>query len=166
MVKAPKTAQLQIRVTGAQKGAIQRAAARAGLDMSSFVLSRVLSVPATQFQDVVRASASAGAESRFALAELNTLLSGLTAGELRDTVASAPEKALAPLLANTIAAMVEWACARRGIAPPEWTRGIEPLPDPAFGSSLQSLRLHLLKSSPAPFRRRNLFIDASLGHQV
>lgn len=164
MVKAPKTAQLQIRVTGAQKSAIQRAAARAGLDMSSFVLSRVLSVPATQFQDVVRASA--GAESRFALAELNTLLSGLTAGELRDTVASAPEKALAPLLANTIAAMVEWACARRGIAPPEWTRGIEPLPDPAFGSSLQSLRLHLLKSSPAPFRRRNLFIDASLGHQV
>jgi hypothetical protein len=68
--------------------------------------------------------------------------------------------------ANTIAAMVEFACARRAIALPAWTGEIEPLAEPVFGSALQSLRLYLLKSSPAPFRRRNLFVDATLGSQV
>jgi hypothetical protein len=134
------------------------------MDMSSFVLSRVLSVPATRFQDTV--AACAGPASRFALAELNTQLATLTAGELRDAIAAPPAVSLAPLLANTVAAMVELACARNAISLPAWLRAIDPLPEPVFGSSLQSLRLHLLKSSPAPFRRRNLFIDATLGDQV
>lgn len=159
-----KTAQLQIRVTGAQKSVIQRAAARAGMDMSTYVLSCVLSVPATQFQDAV--AACAGPESRFALAELNAWLSSVLVGELRDAIAAAPTVALTPLLANTIAAMVELACAQHGMVPPAWTREIEPLDEPAFGSALQSVRLHLLKSSPAPFRRRNIFIDASLGDRI
>jgi hypothetical protein len=164
MAQTPKTAQLQIRVSAAQKGAIQRAAQRAGMGMSNYVLSRVLSVPATQFQDTV--TRCAGHESRFGLAELNALLSTLPAGELREAIAAPPAVSLTPLLANTIAAMVELACARRGIALPVWTVGIEPLPEPAFGSALQGVRLHLLKSSPASFRRRNLFIDATLGDQI
>jgi hypothetical protein len=164
MIPAPKSAQLQIRVSSAQKSAIQRAALRAGMDMSSYVLSRVLSVPATQFQDTV--AQCAGPESRFALAELNALLSSLSAGELREAIAAPPAVSLTPLQANTIAAMVELACARCGIALPSWTGGIEPLSEPAFGSALQSVRLHLLKTSPAPFRRRNLFVDATLGDQI
>jgi hypothetical protein len=164
MAQTAKTAQLQIRLSIAQKHAIQRAAARAGQDMSAYVLSRVLSVPASQFQDAVRNCARS--ESRFALAELNTLFSGLSAGELREAIADLPPVALAPHSSNTIAAMVELACARLDIAPPVWTRGIEPLAEPAFASALQSVRLHLLKSSPAPFRRRNLFVDATLRDQV
>jgi hypothetical protein len=164
MAKTPKTAQLQIRVTGVQKGAIQRAAVRAGMDMSSYVLSRVLSVPAIQFQDVVKDCA--GPESRYALAELNTLLSSLSAGELGEAISAPPTVPLEPFLANTIAAMVELACAKHGIALPAWTRGIEPLDVPAFASALQSVRLHLLKSSPEPFRRRNLFIDATIGDRI
>jgi hypothetical protein len=164
MSRAVKSEQLQIRVTRAQKSAIQSAAARAELDMSSFVLSRVLSVPATQFQDAV--SACAGAEPRYALAELNALLAGLVAGELRAAVAAAPSVSLTPFLANTVAAMVELACGRLAVAPPAWTRSIEPLAEPAFASKLYSIRLHLLKSSPAPFRRRNLFVDSSLGDRV
>ena len=164
MILTQKSAQLQIRVSAAQKSAIQRAALRAGMDMSKYVLSRVLSVPAAQFQDTVRPCAGPG--SRHALAELNTFLSDLSAGELRDAIAAAPIVALTPFLANTVAAMVELACARRGMVPPAWTRDIEPLDEPAFGSALQSVRLHLLKSSPAPFRRRNLFIDASVGDRI
>ena len=164
MAQAPKSAQLQVRVTAAQKSAIQRAAARAGMDMSSYVLARVLSFPATQFQDFVAACTEG--DYRFALAELNTLLATLSAGELREAIAVRPTASLSPFLANTVAAMVELACAQRGIAPPAWAGDVQPLPEPAFGSSLQSVRLHLLRSSPAPFRRRNLFIDASLGHQV
>jgi len=160
----PKTAQLQIRLSSAQKRAIQRAAARAGMDMSAYVLSRVLSVPARQFQDAVRNCG--GGDSRFALAELNTLLSSLSAGELREAIAESPTVTLTPYMSNTIAAMVELACASHSIAPPAWTRDIEPLAEPAFGSALQSVRLHLLKSSPATFRRRNLFVDASLGDRI
>ena len=43
---------------------------------------------------------------------------------------------------------------------------IEALSEPEFGSQLQSLRLHLLTHSPPPFRRRNIFIDTSIGGQV
>ena len=39
---ATKSAQLQIRVSPAEKAAIERAAHRAGLDMSAYVLARVL----------------------------------------------------------------------------------------------------------------------------
>jgi len=164
MTRTPKTAQLQIRVSPAQKRAIQQAAARAGVGMSDYVLSRVLSVPATQFQDAVRDCV--GPEPRSALAELNTLLAKLSAVELREAVAERAVVSLTPFLANTIAAMVEFACARRGVALPSWTRDIEPLNEPAFGSMLLSVRLHLLKSSPAPFRRRNLFIDATVGNRI
>lgn len=70
MSKSLKTAQMQIRVSVSEKNAIQRAAARAGMDMSAYVLARVLSIPAAQFRDYVRDCADS-ASPRFALAELN-----------------------------------------------------------------------------------------------
>lgn len=161
----PKTAQLQIRVSPTQKAAIQRAARRAGMDMSTYVLQRVLPEAAGRFAEITAACAGADLP-RFALAELNTLLSGLGATELRDAVAMPPARGLAPLQANYVAAMVESACANHGIAPPAWTRSIAPLVDPEFGSALKSLRLYLLASSPPPFRRRNIFVDAGIGSQV
>jgi hypothetical protein len=165
MRKLPKTAQLQIRVSADQKTAIQRAAARAGMDMSAYVLSQLLSVPATQFRDC--AAACAGSElPRFALAELNSLLTGLTAGELREAVAAPPPAGLTPFHANYIAAMVEQACAKRSIMIPAWTRSIPPLAEPVFGSELRSLRPYLLTNSPPPFRGRNIFIDSTLGDRV
>ena len=165
MRKLPKTAQMQIRVSADQKTAIQRAAARAGMDMSAYVLAQVLSVPASQFRDC--AAACVVSESpRFALAELNSLLSGLTGGELREAVAAPPPEGLTPFVANYIAAMVEHACAKRSMAVPAWTRSIPPLAEPVFGSDLRSLRLYLLTNSPPPFRGRNIFIDSTLGDQV
>jgi hypothetical protein len=62
--------------------------------------------------------------------------------------------------------MIEQACERRAVRVPEWVRAVEPLAEPAFGSTLKSLRLHLLTHSPPSFRRRNIFIDAALGDQV
>lgn len=162
---APKTTQLQLRLTRAQKTAIARAARRAGLDMSSYVLDRLLPSVATRFEELVRAC-TGGDAGRYALAELNDFLSGLGAGELTVAVAPAAALSLPPGRANYVAAMVEYACGRRGMAPPAWTRDIPPLPVPEFGSGLASLRLHLLRHSPPPFRRRNLFIDASLGDRV
>ncbi len=159
-----KSAQLQIRVSPAEKAAIQRAAREAGLDMSAYVLARVLPAPAQRFPGLVKACGHSGG-ARFALAELNAWLASLATGELQEAVAS-PPPALAPDLANYVAAMVEYACAQRAVAPPAWTRSIAPLTEPVFGSALMSLRLYLLTHSPAPFRRRNIFIDASVGARV
>jgi hypothetical protein len=107
-----------------------------------------------------------GPTSRFALAELNSFLSGLTARDLRDAVAAPPPPGLTPFLLNYITAMVEQACARRGVAIPAWTRTIPPLLEPFFASVLMSLRLHLLTHSPPAFRRRNIFIDSSVGERI
>ena len=165
MASESKLSQLQIRVSEAEKSAIRRAAKRAGMDMSAYVLSRVLSVPGREFQQALRALNGRAAPS-FALAEINSLLSRLTASELNDAVAGTPEVVLSPFLANYVSAMVEAACEKSGIAVPAWTRRVAPLDEPAFGSTLESLRLHLLTNSPAPFRRRNIFIGSSLGDRV
>jgi hypothetical protein len=156
---------MQIRVTAREKDAIRSCAKRAGMDMSAYVLRRVLSVPATEFRECIEACGGPTAPA-FALAELNSLLSRLTPAELADAIAAPPAVTLSPFLANYVAAMVESACEKRGIRVPSWTRAIAPLTEPAFGSELQSLRLHLLKHSPAPFRRRNIFVDSSLGDRV
>ena len=161
-----KTAQLQIRVSPAEKTAIQRAARRAGMEMSSWVLGRLLPAAGARFAELVAAVAGDGPDGRFALAALNSFLSELGPGELREALASLPPAGLTPVQANYIAAMVEVACARHGLAPPAWTGDVPPLAAPLFGSALLSLRLHLLTHSPAPFRRRNIFVDASIGAQV
>lgn len=164
MATSTKSAQLQIRVSPAEKAAIQRAAGRAGLDMSAYVLGRVLPAAARRFHDLTTACRDPEA-APFALAELGSWLATLGGGELADAVAP-PPPALAPYVANYVAAMVEYACARHGVAPPVWPRAIAPSTEPVFGSALMSLRLHLLTRSPPPFRRRNIFIDATVGAHV
>jgi hypothetical protein len=164
MASRAKIAQLQIRVSAAQKSEILLSARRAGLDMSTYVLKRVLSDPVARFQQCI--VAAAGAKSSFGLAELNSLLSGLSVEELRHAVAAGPEVTLTPFIANYVAAMVELACERRAIPVPRWTKLIAPLSDPSFGSALPSLRHYLLTHSPAAFRRRNIFIDSTLGSRV
>ncbi|MBL8526295.1 MAG: DUF1778 domain-containing protein [Burkholderiales bacterium] len=160
-----KSAQLQIRVSPAEKAAIERAARRAGLDMSAYVLARVLPALRTRFAELTEACREPATE-RFALAELSGWLGELSSGELREAVTLPPAPAATPYLANYVAAMIEYACARRHISPPPWTREITPLAEPVFGSTLMSLRLHLLTHSPPPFRRRNIFIDSSVGAHV
>jgi hypothetical protein len=160
-----KLSQLQIRVSETEKAAIRKAARRAGMDMSAYVLRCVLGTPAEEFQQAVHALSGPGPPS-FALADVNSLLSKLTANELRAAIAVPPATALSPYLANYIAAQVETACERRAIPVPAWTHRVKPLERPTFGSELRSLRLYLLTHSPAAFRRRNIFIDATLGDRV
>jgi uncharacterized protein (DUF1778 family) len=164
MAVGAKSTQLQLRVSPAEKAAIRRAARRAGLEMSAYVLARVLPASARHFQELAEAARDPES-TRFVLAELNSWLASLGAGELADAVSS-PPPSLAPELANYVAAMVEYVCAQHGVAPPTWARAIAPLAEPVFGSALTSLRLHLLTHSPAPFRRRNIFIDATIGARV
>jgi uncharacterized protein (DUF1778 family) len=163
--ESAKITQLQLRVSLEEKAAIQRAARRAGMDMSEFVLSRVLPAHERKVHDLLRALRNDAART-FVLAELNDLLTRLAAEELRQAVAAAPPSLLSAELSNYWAAMVEHACAVRHLPPPPWTSAIPPLEKPMFGSSLESLRLHLLAHSPPAFRRRNIFIDTTIGGRV
>ena len=104
-------------------------------------------------------------EPRYALAELNNLLSSLARDEFQKAVAHADVREL-PWLANYVAAGVEHASHLKAVAPPAWAGHVEPLEEPWFATPLKSLRLHLLRSSPVAFRRRNLFVDSSLGARV
>ena len=165
MDKPAKIAQLQIRVSANEKRAIARAARRAGMDMSSYVLERVLGAHERRSAELMRRLVDERTR-RYALAELHDLLASLGADELRRAFAVQPPVGLPPETANYLAAMVEYACAKNGIEAPSWTCAIEPLSTPSFGSQLESLRLYLLAHSPPPFRRRNIFIDTSIGGRV
>jgi len=160
-----RTAQLQIRVTPAEKGRIERAARHAGLGMSAYVLGRVLPGSTDRWRELVHDLTMAD-DSRLALAALSSWLANLGAGELADAVETPLPAGLSAYLANTVASMVEHVCATSGVMPPAWTRGVAPLAQPVFGSGLMSLRLHLLANSPTAFRRRNLFVDTAVGGQV
>jgi len=162
-----KCRQLQIRVTAAQKAALKRLARGAGQDVSAYVLSRALPDARVRFGEVIRALRD-GEDHRFVLAELNDLLSGQTRAQLTDVVAVAPREmeGLPPRLQNYVAAMVEQAAYQRDVPPPSWVRDVVPLEEPYFAAPLRSLRLHLLRAAPVPFKRRNIFVDSGVGARV
>ncbi len=178
-----KTQHLQIRVSAREKAALKRLAERAGLDLSGYVLGRALPSQRLRFEEIVRAlgdgidrqgTADRGdtadrpttAHRRFALAELNDFLTALAAAEFADAVADADVRALDPLTANYAAALVEQGAYRNRVAPPPWVKTIPLLDEPYFVGGLVSLRPHLLREAPVPFKRRNIFVDSALGDRV
>jgi len=165
MTDQTKSSQLQIRVSNQQKTAIQRAARRAGKDMSSYILAKVLP-PLQERFDVLTSRLANAPDPEFYLAELNDFLSNVSAEQFVMATTNPPPAILSPFLANYVAAMVEYAAGRLEISPPSWTRRIPPLDKPVFGTDLKSLQLYLLTHSPAPFRKRNIFVDATLGDRV
>jgi hypothetical protein len=160
-----KTSHLQIRVSPEQKRALQRRAQQAGQGLSAFVLSRVLPETGLRFEQLVEALRQ-GEEPGFALAEINDLLTAAPAGEMTTALSAADLTGLSPYLQNYLAAMVELAAHRKGVPPPPWVRRIEPLEMPHFATPLKSLRPYLLRAAPVPFKRRNIFVDASVGDRV
>jgi uncharacterized protein (DUF1778 family) len=160
-----KTEHLQIRVTARQKALLKRAAAAAGKDVSSYVLARALPAAGIRLAELLALMAG-GADDRYALAELNDLLTGLGPAEFRDAVEHADLTRLSPFLQNYVAAMVEQASHIKRVPPPVWTTQISPLEVPWFASPMKKLRLHLLRAALVPFKRRNIFVDASIGSRV
>lgn len=161
----PKSEQVQIRVTPREKARLKRSAAAAGQDVSSYVLSRALPSSQRRFEQLLELLVD-GTERRYVLAELNDLLSQLAGDELGQAVIHADLSRLSPRWSNYVAAMVEQACYLRGVRPPAWTADVAPLEAPQFAAPLMSLRLHLLRASPVPFRRRNIFVDTGVGGRV
>jgi len=160
-----KTSQLQIRVSPEQKSAIDQQAKNAGMGLSQWVLNQVLPPAREVFQGLL-VQLKDGFDQKLILAQVHDLLKEATPDEFELMVALPPEDILPEYFANYIAAMIEYTAVVKKRKAPLWTRHVPPMSDPVFGSDLKSLRLYLLTHSPPPFRRRNLFIDATVGQRV
>lgn len=160
-----KTEQLQIRVSSQEKKLIKRAARHANMSMSDWVLSKVLPELQGRFQELMNALVEETSRG-FAFASLNDFLFSLTASEFKTVVAEPPRVTLDEYLSNYVAAIIEFAANQKNAAMPSWVHEIKPLSKPRFGTNLKSLRVYLLTQSPPPFRRRNIFIDSTLGDRV
>lgn len=161
-----KSAQLQIRVSPDQKHRIKSKADQAGEDVSQWVLRRLLPECADELQSMIDSLGQSPKLRSQVLAELHDYLVSFDSAQLGQAFNTLDLSGLAPFESNYVAAMIETACENRNITPPVWLGNITPLSDPWFASSLKSLRVHLLTASPPPFRRRNLYIDSTLGARV
>src|SRR5262245_37532184 len=124
-----KSEQLQIRVSTRQKRAIQRAAAKAGMTMSEWVLAQALPSAQVAFQGLVDALAASDRPS-YAFAELLELLEPMGAEEFERAVGEPPEAELDAYWQNYLAATVEHAASRKKARIPAWTRDVAPLAEP------------------------------------
>lgn len=135
------------------------------MDLTGWILARLLPDEGIRLRALIRDLAGEEDPS-FALAELNDFLSSLGAAGLAAAMELPPEVRLDDLRANQVAAMIETAAQRLGVQPASWVAQTAPLGTPWFSSGLTSLRLHLLTHSPPAFRRRNLFVDSTLGDRA
>lgn len=165
MKKQVKTSQLQIRVSPQEKKALKDAAISMGMDLSSYILERLLSENKRKFQALC-AEISKAEENSVFLAALNDLCATLNNDEFLRAFETGPQVSLDNLSANYIAAMIEHAAYKRNVVVAKWVTQIEPLEKPWFASELRSLRLYLLLFSPVAFCRRNIFIDSTVGDRV
>lgn len=160
-----RSAHVQIRVTPREKETLKRLAQSAGQDLSGYVLARALPSYRLRFEEILQ-SLGEEEDHRFALADLNDFLTALAPVEFPEAVEDAHVASLSPFVSNYVAAMVEQAAHLKNVPPPRWTSRVVPLDVPHFATTLKSLRLHLLGASLVSFKRRNIFVDASVGARV
>ena len=131
--------------------------------MSGYVLARVLPSAELALAQTLERLAEPGVDHRSSLEDFASLLDGLSPTDLSTSVPAPDPGRLSPVLANSVAALVETAAHDKGVPPPEWVRSVPPLTRPHFGWTLRSLRPHQVRVSPIPFKRRNIFFDPATG---
>ncbi len=114
---APRSEQLQIRVTRREKAVLKRLARAAGQDVSGYVLSRALPSEEGRLAGVVEALRD-DTNRRFALAELNDVLSSLAPTEFAAAVGPLDVRGLGPVVQNYVTVMVEQAARAKASARP------------------------------------------------
>ncbi len=160
-----KTDFLQIRVTPSEKKILQTHAKKKNMDVTSWVKSRLFHSKQQQFQ-IILSEIESAEQPREAWAELHDFLTQLSKNEFLSALFDLPRSFQNTFKGNYIAAMIETTAQHKNFSFPAWTKHYMGLETPYFGSTMDSLRLHLLVSSPAPFRKRNIFIDTSIGGRI
>lgn len=151
-----KTSQLQIRISPEQKVALKRLAADAGKSVSAYVLATVLPATDLEFAHKVRAVRSSGDRPK-SLSDLYLYLSGLVGADFAATVRDVDLDGFPGLLQNLVAGLVEDEARTRGVAAPSWAESVDGPARPHFAWDLRSLRPHLLRLTPAVYKRRNVY---------
>lgn len=160
-----KTEQLQIRVSPAQKARLKGLARRAGQDLSAYVLSKVLPDDGERIARQIDRLKSE-VDRSYALSVLHDWLMNASEAEFTSISERLDVSGLEPLWQNYVAALFEQAAVRNSVPPPAWVASVRPLKEPWFAVPFASLRLHLIKSAPVAFKRRNIFVDTGLGSRV
>ena len=163
--KTKKDLFLQIRVSQAQKKLIGSAARRAGLDMSTYVLERIVPRPSLELQEIVDKLRN-DSEASYVLAELSDFIFKLDKTEFERACLGLSLDQLSIFYRTYVASMLEVAAMQKNASLPEKILVVPALAKPYFGSDLKNLRLYLLTNSPAAFKKRNIFIDSSVGDRV
>jgi hypothetical protein len=135
------------------------------MDLSSYVLASALPQAPSRVAGILDTMRH-GADHRFGLAELNDVLAALPPGRFREAVSNVDVHGLTPFLQNYVAAMVEQTAHARREPPPLWVRDVRPLEEPYFAAPFPALRPYLLRMAPVTFKRRNIFVDATVGDRV
>lgn len=159
-----KSEHLQIRVSRQEKNIIKESANAAGIDMSAWILQKVLNDNLKIFIDLIDKFSTE--EHSFVFAALNDFLNNLKAVDFASATAIDPTTKLNDFNRNYIIAMIMQRANQLSIPAPYWINKHKILEKPYFGSSLKSLRLYLLLNSPPEFKSRNIFIDSAVGDRV
>ncbi|PCI64572.1 MAG: hypothetical protein COB38_12570 [Gammaproteobacteria bacterium] len=165
LMKLAKDEFLQIRLSSKQKESIRNAAKMANADMSSWILSKVLNSQSDDFLKVIEKLVSSQQQS-YIYAEIHDLLMKCDHNIFGETVKLPPTAQLNSFQLNYITAMVEHRAMQLSEKTPNWCSEINSLKKPHFGSNLKCLKLYLLLNSPLAFRKRNIFIDSTVGQRV
>ena len=160
-----KNENIQIRVSSSQKEKLKKIAKLQKMSLSEYILSISLTeITPLEIIDLYASMAKEDDKS-FHLARINELLMKCPKHMWEKLVSFYPknldEKAIA-----YVAGLIEQAAFIRSLSKPSWSTKIEALEEPLFASHLEKLRLYLLIKSPIPFRKRNIFIDSSVGDRV
>lgn len=159
---------MQIRVSPDEKAMIERQAAAQGKGVSQWILAQVIARPLFEFEKLIRELeiCEEGWSQRMVFASVHDFLMDLGAGNFSWVFENNLLSNLDSEKANVVAAMIETAAHQKNLSPPSWLGSVLPLPKPKFFTELESLRKYLLIHSPPIFRRRNLFVDDTLGGRV
>ena len=159
-----KSEYLQIRVSRQEKHIIKESAKAAGIDMSAWILQKVLNDNSKIFIDLIGEFATQ--EQSYVFAAINDFLINLNALDFEYATAIEAISELDDFRSNYIIAMILQRANQLSAPYPDWINKYRILEKPYFGSQLKSLRLYLLINSPPEFKSRNIFIDSAIGERV
>lgn len=157
-----KTDFIQIRISKDEKKRFAKLAKLQGQSLSEWIISKLSSDSSSIEIKKIYAKLRKAEDSSYILALLNDYLMNMPELLWNDALKDSPENIDIENLCY-IASMIERATEIRGLELPQWVKDIGPLSKPYFGSKLKNLRMYLLINSPIAFRKRNIFIDASVG---
>jgi hypothetical protein len=166
MKTVAKDTHLQIRLSKAQKALIFKSAKTCGKDVSKWVLEKILLDKRKEFFEICKRLSVNIKNRSFSFAELSDFLFQLSKHDFSETLSYRPDISMSDENWNIISAMIENIAHKNNFPCPSWVRDVPPLENPLFATELTSLKTYLLINAPIAFRKRNIFVDASVGDRV